>query len=115
MMDSTITQLRREIDELRDLVVQLSNMILRIVVQQRAVPQLHSRQQLPSSTVTLSPTEIVPQLRETALLCARVSRENANSETARELESLSIELADAARRLAAVFAIPDGKREGGAS
>jgi hypothetical protein len=114
--DSTTDQLRKENNDLRDLVVQLSNIILRNVVgETRALPQLHSRQNLSSPPSTMSPIEIVPRMREVALLCAHLSRDSRpDSETARELESLGVELADAAERLAAIFFIPDGDREGGA-
>ena len=116
MADSTIAQLQKENNDLRDLVVQLSNIILRNVVgATRALSQLHSRQNLSSSPSTMSPIEIVPRLRDVALLCAHLSRDShPNSETARELESLGVELADVAERLAAIFFIPDGDREGGA-
>jgi hypothetical protein len=110
MINSTIDQLRRENDDLRELIVRLSTIILQNIVGQRALPQAHSRLSLSSSTALMSPVEIVARMREVALLCAYLGRE-----TAQELESLRIELADAAERVAAAFAIPDADDDGGAS
>jgi hypothetical protein len=115
MVSSLWDQLRKENHNLRNLVVQLSTIILRNVVEQRALLQLHGRLNLSSSTATMSPLEIASRLREVALLCAHLGRDTAQTETARELESLSVELADAAERLGVAFAISGADDDGGTS
>jgi hypothetical protein len=99
-------QLRKENDDLRDLIVDLSKIILRNVVEQKVLPKVPSKEVASLLSQTMSPTEIVPRLREVAIHCAHVSRECADSRTAQELESLSVELADAAERLEGIFVTP---------
>jgi hypothetical protein len=103
---STSTRLQEENDDLRKLVVQLSRIILRNVAEQRGLPKLHSTVISPQLPDAMSPTEIVSRLREVAIRCAHLSNACADSGTATELESLSVELADAAERLETVLAIP---------
>jgi hypothetical protein len=100
--DSTITQLRKENEDLRQLVLQLSKIVIRSLMD-------YGRDMPPPAA--MSPTEIVPHLRELAIRCAHLSRESADRRSAQELESVSVELADAAERLAAVFAIGRSERE----
>jgi hypothetical protein len=98
MAHSTCDQLRRERDGLRDLVVQLSTIVLRNLVEQKRLPKLYNGEASPLPPQAMSPTEIAPHLREVAIRCAYLSR-HADGSVGRELESLSVELADVAERL----------------
>jgi hypothetical protein len=104
MARSTCDRLRREKEDLRDLVVQLSTIVLRNLVEQKRLPRLYSGAAPPALPPAMSPTEIVPRLREAAMRCAHLSRERADSRIRREFESLSVELADVAERLEALIA-----------
>jgi hypothetical protein len=106
---STIARLRKENDDLRDLVVRLSNLVLRSVIVGWGLPQPRESQELPPVPAAMASIEIIPRLREAALHCAQVSRECTDAHTARELEGLSVELADAAEGLQAAFAVPRGE------
>jgi len=102
MVDTTRDQLRNENDRLCNLVVQLSSIILD-VAEQQVRPKPHSETSLSSGS--LSPVDIAPRLRDLAMLYTRLSRENDDSGAADRLEGLSAELADAAERIGAIFAI----------
>jgi DNA-binding CsgD family transcriptional regulator len=61
----------------------------------------------------MSEAEIGPHLREVSLHCVRLARESTDAWVARELESISIEIADRTGTLDAIFALPNGLREVG--
>ena len=104
MAHSTCDQLRREKNDLRELVVQLSTIILRSLVEQRQLPKLYSSEAPPLLPQAMSPTEIPSRLREAATRCAHLSRDCTDSNIGQEFESLSVELADVAERLEALIA-----------
>jgi hypothetical protein len=108
MVDATRDQLRKQNDRLRNLVVQLSSIILN-VAEQQVGPKPHSETSLSSGS--LAPVDIAPRLRDLAMFYTRLSRENDDSGAAEKLEGLSAELADAAERVAAFFSI---RGDGGA-
>jgi hypothetical protein len=110
--EATVSQLQSENGDLRDLVVHLSNVLLRNVMRQLALSRYGVQSLRPN---IVSASEVAPRLRELALLCAHISRESAPGETAREMESLSIELADTAQQVAAVLDTSQGQRDGAGS
>jgi hypothetical protein len=59
----------------------------------------------------MTPAEIGPHLRELALRCIKLARHCADPRTARELEDISIELADRSAGLHAIFSIPNEREE----
>jgi DNA-binding CsgD family transcriptional regulator len=99
----TFDQLRRERDGFRDLIVQLSTIILRNVVEQKRSPKLYSGEASPLPQ-PMSLTEIAPGLREAAIRYAHLSRERPDSPIGQEFETLSVELADVAERLETLIA-----------
>jgi hypothetical protein len=102
MVDSTRDRLRKQNDRLRNLVVQLSSIILN-VAEQQVRPKPHRETSLSSGS--LSPADIAPRLRDLAMLYTRLSRENDDSGAAEKLEGLGAELADAAERVGAIFSM----------
>jgi hypothetical protein len=112
---STKPQLRKENDELRKLVVRLGITCLRAVheteVLLETVLKGSSLRTLPSVTAPLlleetSPSEIVVHLRDAAMQCIRLSRASGGGRMERGFENLSVELADVAQCLEALFACP---------
>lgn len=100
-------QLQKENDDLRLLVIRLSRIVLRVIVEQAGLPTLHDSRvplQLPAE---LSPGEIVTALRELALRSAALSRTNSSGRTTQTLEILSVEFAVAAEDLEAMFGLLD--------
>jgi hypothetical protein len=55
---------------------------------------------------SMLPAEIGPHLREVALLCARLSREDPDARAGRALEEISIDLVDRANNLEATINSP---------
>jgi hypothetical protein len=95
--NSTISQLQKENGDLRTLVVQLSHIVLKNVLEKTGLPKL------PNSEAAMAPTEIVVRLRELAVRYARLRRLCADPGTAEELDSLSVEIAEAAQRMESLF------------
>jgi hypothetical protein len=106
MADTPSAQLRKENDDLRLLVIRLSRIVLRIIVEQTGLPTLHDSRVPLQLPVELSPSEIVTALRELALRSAALSRANPSGRTTQTLESLSVEFAVAAEDLEAMFTLP---------
>jgi hypothetical protein len=105
-LNSLTALLQKENNYLHGLVTQLSQIILRSVTEHSALPPQLQNAEVPSATrAALSAIEIIARLREAAVFCARASRESADNQNSQKLESLSVELADAAQRLAAVFVV----------
>jgi hypothetical protein len=102
MVQTAPDQLRTERDGFRDLVVRLSTIVLRNLVEQKRLPKLYSGEASPPLPESMSLTEIALRLREAAIRCAHLSRERADSPIGQEFESLSVELADVAQRLEAL-------------
>jgi hypothetical protein len=101
LANSKIAELQKENNDLRQLVIQLSKIIIRNVVDQRGVLDIRSEEAAPRLLVAMRPDEISPLLRELSLHCAHASRECRDDRTAQELEGLSVELADTAQKLEA--------------
>lgn len=95
--------MRRENRGLRALVVQLSKVIIRNIVDQRGILDTPSKEAVQQLLVTMTPNEVAPLLREVSLHCAHASRDSLEDRTARELEVLSVELSDAAQNLESLF------------
>jgi hypothetical protein len=100
---SKIAELRKENSGLRDLVIQLSKIIIRNILDQRGVLDISSKEAIQGLLVTMTLDEIAPLLREVSLHCAHASRDSLEGRTAQELEDLSVELADAAQNLETLF------------
>ena len=98
MSNSTISHLQKENDELRQLAMQLSHIVLHNVFETTGLPKLPS--EVPAA---MSPAETVLRLRQLAVRYAHLSRSCADRQTAEELDSLSIELAEAAQRMESAF------------
>ena len=103
--------LREENKGLRELVIQLSKILLRTVAEIGQLPIIQTRLVRWALPDPMSPADIVAGLREEAIRCARLSRDSADGGAARELESLSVELADAAERVQNLLA-PSGDEHG---
>jgi hypothetical protein len=106
MANTTIAQLRTENDDLRKLVIKLGSIVLRNVLEQTELPKPHRLDPPPLLPAALSPNETVLRLRELAVRYAHMSRLCVDRPTAEELDSLSVELAEAAQRMEALFAVP---------
>jgi hypothetical protein len=114
MAEATIKELQRENADLRERLEQLRN-LLDNVAEPRAVlddigPETKSR-----IINAMTPAEIGPHLRELALRCIRLARHCTDPRTARELEDVSIELADRSGGLEAIFSIPNERQDAGKS
>jgi DNA-binding CsgD family transcriptional regulator len=108
-MVMTYDQLRRERDGFRDLVVQLSTILLTNVVEQKRLPKLSSGETSTQPSQAVSLTEIAPRLREAAIRYAHLSRERPDNPIGQEFETLSVELADVAERLETLIAGDAGR------
>jgi hypothetical protein len=110
-MDPTIAQLRKENDDLRLLLMRLSKIVLRIVVEQASLPTLHDSKVPLQLPVELSPGEIVAALRELAVRAAQLSRNSSDGRTSQTLESLGVEFAVAAEDIEALFRVPGADQQ----
>jgi hypothetical protein len=106
LANSKIAELQREINDLRQLVIKLSKIIIRNVVDQRGILDNRSKEAAQLLLVAMTPDEIAPLLRDVSLHRAHASRECGDDHAAQELEGLSVELADAAQNLEALFLAP---------
>ena len=106
MARPTIEELQRENAELRGRLAQLRNLLDSVAAPRNLMdavgPETKSR-----IINAMTPAEIGPHLREVALRCIRLARHCADPRTARELEDVSIELADRSGGLEAIFSIPN--------
>ena len=103
-MEPTIDDLRRENAELRKQLQRLRNP-LDDVVEIGALLDVIGLQTKSRIVNSLTPAEIGPHLREVALHCIRLAREASDPRAAQQLENISIELAERANRLEAIFTI----------
>jgi hypothetical protein len=110
VVHSKIAELGRENSGLRHLVIQLSKIIIRNVVDQRGVLDVRTKEAAQRLLVATMPDEVAPLLREVSLHCAHASRDCFDDRTARELEGLSVELADAAQNVETLFLAPRSDR-----
>ena len=102
MANSKIAELQKENNDLRQLVIQLGQIIFRNVVDRTGISVIHSEEAAPRLLVAMPPDEIAPLLREVSLHCVHACRDRRNDCSAQELEALSIELADEAQKLEAL-------------
>jgi DNA-binding CsgD family transcriptional regulator len=112
MAESNIEELRRENAELKDRIDRLQKLLAGVAepATMLDVIDLATR----SRTINdMSAIEMGSHLREVSLHCVRLARESADARVARKLESISIEIADRAGTLEAIFAIPHGLRKVG--
>jgi hypothetical protein len=106
MAESTIEALQRENAELRERLEQLRNLLDRVSEPRNLLDIIgpETKSQIINS---MTPAEIGPHLRALALRCIRLARHSTDPRTARELEDVSIELADRSGGLEAIFSIPN--------
>lgn len=105
MANSPLAQAQKDNDDLRHLVMRLSRIVLRLVVDQKELPNLHDSDvplQLPTE---LSPGETITALRELAMRSANLSRHRPDGRRTRLLETLSVEFAVAAEDLENAFGL----------
>jgi hypothetical protein len=109
VVNSKTEKLEKENNNLRQLVIQLSKIIIRNVVDERGVLDSRSKEATRRLLIAITPDEIAPLLREVSLHCVHASREALDDRVAQELEGLSVELADAAQNLQTVSLAPRQK------
>ena len=110
MSNSTMSQLQKEIDDLRMPVMQLSHIVLSRVFEKSELPNLQKSDAPTPVPPVMSSAETVLQLRELAVRYAHLSRLCADQRAAEEFDGLSAELADAAQRIEALFSIRGADR-----
>jgi hypothetical protein len=106
MAEPTLQGLQRENAELRERLDRLRN-LLDSVAEPRNLLDVIGPETKSRIVNSMTPAEIGPHLRELALRCIRLARQSADPRAARELEDISIELADRSGSLEAVFSIPN--------
>jgi hypothetical protein len=102
MAEPSIEELQRENAELRERLDKLRK-LLHGVVESRTVLDVVGPETRSRMINSMSPSEMGPHLREVALSCIRLARESTDARAALELEHISIELADRAGSLEAIF------------
>lgn len=106
MTNSTVAELHRENDSLRQSVIRLGTIILRNAVERRESIQTGAGPTNPHLAAAVMSTDMVARLREASLCCSRLSREYHASAATQVLESLGVELANEAQSLEFVLKIP---------
>jgi hypothetical protein len=106
MGNSTVADLQRKNDDLNQLVIRLSTIILRNVVEQRELVNIYGSKIDPRLPAAMTPVAIVYRLREVSKRCSELSLDCNDSEAAHALEGLSVELATEAETLEALLKIP---------
>lgn len=101
-----IAELRQENKDMCLLVIRLSTIILRNVVEQRELIGIRDGEIAQRLLVAVTPVEIVARLREVSMRCIQLSVGCPDSQAARELEHLGVELATEAKTLELLFKIP---------
>jgi hypothetical protein len=109
MEKPTIEELQHENAALRERVDRLRQ-LLDNVAEPRTMLDVVGPETRSRIINALSPAEIGPHLRELALRCIRLARLSTEPEAVRELEDVSIELADRAASLAAIFTVPSARK-----
>jgi hypothetical protein len=104
MARPTIEELQRENAELRERLAQLRNLLDSVAEPRNLLDAVGPETKL-RIVNAMTPAEIGPHLRELALRCIKLARQCADPRVARELEDISIELADRSSGLAAVFSL----------
>lgn len=103
-MESIIDDLQRENAELRKQLEGLPNP-LDDVVEIEALLDVIAQQTKSRIVTSMTPAEIGPHMREVALHCIRLARQASDAIAAQQFENISIELAERANRLEAIFTI----------
>jgi phosphate uptake regulator len=106
MTNSTIAELRIENKSLLALVIRLSAIILRNVVEQRELIGSRDSEMVRYLLVAVTPVEIVARLREVSLRCSQLSLGSPDSQDAEALERVGVELAAEAEALEVLLKIP---------
>ena len=106
MVYSTIAELQRKNDDLRQLVIKLSTIILRNVVEQRELVGIRDDEVAPRLLASTTPLAVVARLREVSMRCSELSLDCRDSASAHTLEGLSVELAAEAESLEVLLKIP---------
>jgi hypothetical protein len=107
MTDLRVAELRQKNNDLFQLVIRLSTIILRNVVEQRELLLIRDGTFDPRMLAAMMPAEIVARLREVAMHCSRLSIDCPDGAAAQTLEQLGVELATEAKDLEALFRFPD--------
>ena len=93
-------------NDLRQLAVRLATIIRDGVVERRLLAATRGSDFAPCLLAAVTPARSVDRLREVAMLCSQLSRDDRDSPTARTLEDLGVELAVEASGLAALLKRP---------
>ena len=102
MAKSKITELRKEISDLRQLAIQLGQVIFRNIIDRGGVSNIRGEETAPRLLVAIPIGEIAALLREVSLHCIHASRDLRGEGAALEFEALGVELADEAQKLEAL-------------
>ena len=106
MPNSTLAELQRKNADLRELVIRLSTIVLRNVVEQRELMGIHGSEFAPRMMAAMTPVGVVARLREISLRCSELSRDCCDGDAVRALENLGVELAAEAESLEVLLRIP---------
>src|SRR6266404_2502084 len=102
MAELAIEELQRENAELRERLDRVRK-LLHSVVESRTTLDFVGPETTSRMISSMSPSEISPHLRQLALSCVRLARDSTDARAAQKLEDISIELADRANSLEAIF------------
>jgi hypothetical protein len=105
---STLVDLQRKNADLRQLVIRLSTIILRNMIEQRELVGLLGDEVAPRMLALMTPAAVVSRLREVSIRCTELSRGRCESSVAHAFEGLSVELAAEAEALEEILKIPGG-------
>jgi len=108
MTNSTCADLQKKNDDLRQLVIRLSTILLCNAVEQRELIGQRSNKIAARVLAAMTPVGLVCRLREISLRCGELSRDSADAASARAFEELSVELATEAIALEDLLRVPDG-------
>jgi hypothetical protein len=106
MAESTIETMRRVNVQLRERLKQFRSLIDGMIETETWTDAID--QKIRSWIInSMAPAEIGPHLREIALRCISLAREDADERTIQAMENISVVLADCASSLEAIFRISD--------
>lgn len=110
MTDRTFDEIRRNNDDLRKVVVRMATIIRDGFVERRLLAATRGADIAPCLLAAVTPVNAVDHLRELALLCSHLSRDDRNGPAAQALEDLGTELATEAGDLAALLRLTAADR-----
>lgn len=102
----TAAELKKKNRDLRELVITLSTIILRNVVEQKELAEIRGSEIAPRVLAAITPVAVVSRLREVSMRCSELSRDCCDGDAARTLDGLSVELATEAEMLEVLLKIP---------